>query len=402
MSFKFNTDLEKMHIDIIKAAEVADAPYNEDIIRRILTAYKDFFKGSVVTFVTSTKPKEKRSLSVRYVELDVKHDPYEIAVSNNLLKQEKHLIHHLLTEIKRNYPLMGYGVDADVNYGVSKIWSFFQIPQPIEKAFKTPAVPESIQKFSDYFKKYDLDVFHLFALDFRNKTANVYFMVKELDAYPTDKVASMISDLNLQVPSQEVLEHCSKALTIYLTFTWESSTVDRICFGTGVDDPSLIPTHLDPVLKKYSQGAPFQTDDRRFIYSITPSRTGDYIKIENDYMGEMINLMKFGIQAEVWMDDLKKQTDSVQPKTVELSGVKWVDGISTLFEKITDGIPDAFRSFVKPMLLETAVKKCQSRNGNAIIESDLITALLEITPEPFKPDAINNLRKLGVDLQKYI
>ncbi len=402
MNFKYNTDIEKMHYDIIKAAKLADAPYNEDIIQRILKAYKDFFRGSVVTFVTSTKPKNKRTLSIRYVEIDVKHDPYEIAISNNLLKQEKHLIHHLLTEIKSNYPIMGYGVDADVNYGVTKIWSFFQIPQPLEKAFKTPAVPESIQKFTDYFKKYDLDVFHLFALDFRNKTANVYFMVKDPKANPADKVANMISDLGLKVPSQEILEHCSKALTIYLTFAWESSMVDRICFGTAVDDPSLIPTHLDPLLKKYSQNAPFQSKNRLFIYSITPSRSGDYIKIENDYMGEMINLMKSGIQAEVWMDDLKKQRENVQPKTVELSGVKWVDGVSILFEKITDDIPETFRSFVKPMLLETAEKKSQIRNGNGITESDLITALLEITPEPFKPDAINNLKKLGVDMQKYI
>ena len=89
MSFKYKTDLEKMHEDIIKAAKVADAPYNEDIIRRLLLSYKDFFKGSVVTFVTSTKPKEKRALSIRYVDLNIEHDPYKIAVSNNLLKQEK-------------------------------------------------------------------------------------------------------------------------------------------------------------------------------------------------------------------------------------------------------------------------------------------------------------------------
>ncbi len=402
MSFKYDTDLEKMHDDIIKAAKVVDAPYNENIIQRLLKAYEDFFKGSAVTFVTSTKPKGKRALSIRYVEIQVEHDPYEIAVSNDLLKQDKHLIHHLLTEIRRNYPIMGYGVDADVNFGVSKIWTFFQIPQPLEKAYTTTAAPKSIQNFAEYFKKYDLNVFHLFALDFRNKTTNVYFMVKDPEAFPPDKVANMIADLDLKVPSKEILEHCSKALTIYLTFTWESSRVDRICFGIAVDDPSLIPTHLDPILKKYSLHAPFQTDDRRFIYSMTPSRSGDYIKIENDYNGAMIDLMNFGIQAEVWMDDLKKQKQDIQPKTVELSGVKWVDGVSILFERITDGIPEAFRSFVRPMLLETAEKKCLNRNGSGINESDLITALLEITPEPFKPDALTNLKTLGINLDKYL
>ena len=94
----------------------------------------------------------------------------------------------------------------------------------------------------------------------------------------------------------------------------------------------MVPTHLDPLLKKYTEGAPFQSNTRKFIYSLTPSRSGDYIKIENDYLGEMINLMKFGIQAELWMDDLKKQKEDIQPKTVEISGVKWIDGVSILFD----------------------------------------------------------------------
>ncbi len=398
-----NTDLKKMHEDIIKAANVAEVPYDEEVIKKVLKAYGEFFSGTAVTFVTSTKPKEKRALSIRYVELQVPHDPFLIARSNGLLEVDNHPIFDFLSNVQKTYPIMGYGVDVDVNYGVAKIWTAYQIPQPLERAYAEKNAPSCIKNYATYFSKYDFHVFHLYAFDFRSRSVNVYFMVTKEGFFTPQKVVEMIEGVDLKLPPQEVIDHCAKALTIYYTFSWESDVVERVCFGTAVDSPNLVPTHLHPIMKKYVRGAPFQTEKRKFIYSITLSRTGYYIKIENDYNGAMIDMMKTGIQAEIWMDDLKaKYEKELQPKVVELENVKWEEGIPTLFKKITDGIPEAFRQFVKPMLLEKAENKCALRKGGGISESDLVTAMFEITPEPFKPDMLNNLKNAGVNLKKYL
>ncbi|HOV26936.1 MAG TPA: radical SAM protein [Pseudobacteroides sp.] len=82
--------------------------------------------------------------------------------------------------------------------------------------------------------------------------------------------------------------------------------------------------------------------------------------------------------------------------------MEWVLEVRHLFEKFSDKIPDAFRPVVKPMLFETAQKKCIERNANYVNEADLITALFDITPEPFKAEAVNTLRELGVSVEKYI
>jgi radical SAM protein with 4Fe4S-binding SPASM domain len=82
--------------------------------------------------------------------------------------------------------------------------------------------------------------------------------------------------------------------------------------------------------------------------------------------------------------------------------MEWESNVYAMYEKITDKIPETFRPMVKPLLLETAEKKCLERNAAYVNEADLITALFDITPEPFKAESSENLRSLGVDVQRYV
>lgn len=81
---------------------------------------------------------------------------------------------------------------------------------------------------------------------------------------------------------------------------------------------------------------------------------------------------------------------------------EWEPTVRVLFEQTVAGIPEMFRASVQPLLARTAEKKCLERNSGLVNEADLITALLEITPEAFKPSAIDNLRKLGVNVERYV
>ena len=401
MELKYDLNLEQLQADIIKAAEIAGISYDKKKIWAVLKAYEEFFLKSAVTFVTSTKPLEHRSLAFRYVNINIPHNPHSIALENGFITEQNHPVDNLFSEITENYPIMGYGVDTDVAHGLSKIWTFFQIPQPLEKAYAMASLPESIKRYAAYFQKYDLTVFHLFALDYLKKTLNLYFMVKEQGKFPSEKVAGMLRDLNFKVPTQEVLEHCSQAITIYYTFTWDSPRVERVCFGVIAPELNQIPTHLHPLIKKYVEQAPILIPNRLFIYGLTFAPTSDYIKVENDYSGSMAELMTHGAQAEVWLDEMKRRTETqIQHPEASQTSIMWTPAISELFDNIVAGIPEAFRQIVKPLLRETAEKKCQ--NGTPLTEANLISALFEITPDPFKPEAINNLKALGIEYQKYI
>jgi radical SAM protein with 4Fe4S-binding SPASM domain len=82
--------------------------------------------------------------------------------------------------------------------------------------------------------------------------------------------------------------------------------------------------------------------------------------------------------------------------------MEWKPEVHELYEKIIARVPAAFRSMVKTLLHDAAGKKCLERNDGYVNEADLITALFEITPEQFKAESIENLKNLGVDVQKYL
>ena len=401
--FRHNNDLHTIHNDLLKAAELAEVRAAPELLWKNLSAYGDFYSGSAVTFKTTTKPKTERGLTVRYVELKVPHDPYSIALSQGVLKQQDHPIYDLYHEIRDKYPMLGYGVDVDVRDGLAKIWTFIQIPQPISEALNLPSLPKGIKDNLDYFNSNKLSDFSLFALDYLDKTVNIYFMMDKPDIYSPDDVAEMIGQLGFEVPSQEVLEHCTKAVTIYYTFSWTSNKIERLCFGMSAPNPDAVPTHLHPLVERYTKHAPMLADRRAFIYSMTFTKDGLYIKIENDYSGSMIELMEMGGAAPAMLDELKKRVDPEVVRSSEKQReLDWEPEIVVLYDNIIADVPEVFRPMVKILLMETAEKKCYTRAGECVNEPDLITALFEITPDAFKADSIANLKSLGVDVQKYL
>ncbi len=81
--------------------------------------------------------------------------------------------------------------------------------------------------------------------------------------------------------------------------------------------------------------------------------------------------------------------------------MEWKKKIEELYGKITDQVPEAFRASVKPMLREAAEKTARLRNSRFVSKDDLLSALFEITPEAFKPTVVEDLKKLGIDTERY-
>jgi len=289
--------LDRMTDHVVAAAEIAEVAYEKDLIRNILDAYCDFFCGSAVTFVTNTKPGDKRTLSVRYVDFDHPHDPYAIARAEGFLVPDGHPVDTILDEIRGRFPLLGYGVDLEVSRGLTKIWVFLRTPRPVEESFALPSLPDSIRDHQEYFSRHQLQYMSLFALDYHHLSTNIYFMVPEPGKYTIGKIEKMIGELGLEVPDRQLLDYCKYAATIYPTFNWQSPHAERLCLGMAAGGVENVPTHLHPLLEKYTREVPIVSPDRMFIYSVTPGRRDHYIKIENDYTGTMIKMMIEGTHA---------------------------------------------------------------------------------------------------------
>lgn len=284
-TFKHNTDLQRFHDDIVKACEISDSPYSSDAIWSVLNTYSDFFKGAPTSFRTTTH--ERRDVNARYIEFGVPHDPFPMALEAGLIKREGHPVENIIPEMQARFPFDGfggYGVDFGASYGLEKIWGFFNGAQLIEDVYQMPSLPPSIQAHADYFAKYNLNDPRLIGVDFRSRSFNLYFFACDIKGYSPEVMIGMIKDSGFAVPSEELLGYCIKSLPIYYTFTWDSPSVERLCFCTVVEREEA-PTHLHPVIQRYVSDVPVLNPHSPFVLNITMARGGDYVKIENDYTG---------------------------------------------------------------------------------------------------------------------
>jgi len=82
--------------------------------------------------------------------------------------------------------------------------------------------------------------------------------------------------------------------------------------------------------------------------------------------------------------------------------MEWPKEILDLYESITSQIPEMFRTTVKPMLHEAAEETARLRNSGFVSRDDLLSSLFRITPGAFQGTVVDDLTRLGIDIDKYI
>lgn len=280
-------DLALMADDIEKAAKIAEVGCNKELVNKILKVYEEQFSHPqvAVSFRTTTKSVEKRSLDVRYVDVWTSHDPYAMAIENGLIAKTGHPVDDLLYEINSNFPIMGYGVDFGALNGFAKIWMRIptHLPVPLERLQSISSFPASLKNYIHLLSKYSMDRIIMVGIDYVNKSTNIYFVKRYYGDLSPEIVTKLISELGFSVPSNELIEECANALFFYCTFTWDSPRIERLSFHRVAHDQSQVPVHLHPFLEKYSLNAPILGDKRKFMYTVALSPKGNYIKLESDY-----------------------------------------------------------------------------------------------------------------------
>ncbi len=293
MTIENRLDLDQLCRDVEIIAQMVEAPVNKAVVKKVLETYQEQFHRGAVAFRTTSRPAGKRELSLRYLD-NVSHDPYAMALEHGLLVEEGHPIERLYAESQR-YPLMCQGVDIGVSHGIEKIWPMFNVALSVEDLFKFPSMPESVRAYTDYFASYDLKLFTLFALDYYNKSINIYFPIRRPGQYPPERCAAMISDLGFKTPSAEELALNAKTGIIYYTFTWDSPRCERLSFGLPhIPVPSAqFPAHLHPVFERLCNNMPVAASERRASLQTAylPGGDKDYLKIEVDYTGTIMALL---------------------------------------------------------------------------------------------------------------
>ena len=298
---KVSLSLSQLQQDIITAARSAGVPFDEEKITEVLTVFEDQFTQTAVEFRTSTKPLSERGLSFRYVDLNHTHNPLSMALKAGLLPDDDSPMQQLLNQIADSVGLLGYGTDASVSHGLEKIWPFLDHAYPLRVFYDLPALPAAVTANDDYMQRHGLTTTSIIGVDFHNHSMNIYYpfpdvMRGERTHAPAD-LAAMLTDCGFERPSDEVLSYLSQSPIFNLTYSWESEDIQRFCVYVPVFSEADVP-EFDPLLTRHAANVPFQTDARSFIIGYTLRRSGsDYIKIENDYDGNIMGVLQTSLMV---------------------------------------------------------------------------------------------------------
>ncbi|UCH89705.1 MAG: DUF2621 family protein [Thermoplasmata archaeon] len=82
--------------------------------------------------------------------------------------------------------------------------------------------------------------------------------------------------------------------------------------------------------------------------------------------------------------------------------VKWNDDMKALYNKLMSNTPKMFRDMAIKTTTAKAEKNAVERGSEYVEVEDIARACLSEAPEIFKPQIINDLKREGIDAEKYL
>ena len=295
-------ELAGLYSAIEEAARLLDSACSRDKVWPILTAYGDTLAQAVIAFRVATGTRAG-DLDCRFTMLPKDVDPYVVALSNGLATKTDHPVDALLSDIRERFPVDCYGIDFGVAGGFKKTWSFFPPDdlQKLSRLAEIPSMPRSMAENVEFFARLGLeDKASLIGIDYRHRTMNVYFGEPPAECFEPDTVRSILREVGLPDPSEQMLRLGEEAFGIYVTLSWDSLKIQRVCLAVMTQDPTTLSTRLDPKIEHFAKNAPCTAADRRFVYAVTSSPDGEYNKLQSYYQWrpQMLNLMLLADSAE--------------------------------------------------------------------------------------------------------
>ncbi|MET9854222.1 aromatic prenyltransferase [Streptomyces sp. NPDC006450] len=278
----------ELYSTLEESARLLDVACSPDKVLPILTTFEDAFThdSTVVAFRVATGRRHVGELDCRFTTYPKKRDPYALALSNGLTPETDHPVGTLLSEMQERLPIDSYAIDFGVIGGFKKIYAFFTPDdlQDLSEFVELPSVPGSLAGNGEFFARYGLqDKVGVIGIDYENRTLNVYFNDVPAECFASETIASILRELGFAEPSEDMLKLGQEAFGLYVTLSWDTSKIERICFAVTTTDLKTLPVPIEPAIDKFVSGVPYGGTDRKFVYGVALAPEGEYYKLESHY-----------------------------------------------------------------------------------------------------------------------
>ncbi|WP_330254271.1 aromatic prenyltransferase [Nocardia sp. NBC_00565] len=273
--------LDKLRTDLQQYAHLAEVRYDPVVVDPVLDTLADLWANSVVGVRTTTHPVHEREVNARVMHPGDPTDLIERLRAAGLLTYTGHPMEQLLAEISAAVPVRS-GVDLALAGGVQKIWLVFPELIGVERILGFSGMPESARAHAAHLSRYGGRI-GILAVDFDARTMNLYSNVFEPGHLAPADIAEILAELDFTAATDDELALLGRTFNLYRTFSWSEPGMRRICFPVRCE-PSSFPTHLDPVLARFVDGAPFADPDTRgFVFYAAYGPNDRYFKVQAEY-----------------------------------------------------------------------------------------------------------------------
>jgi len=276
--------MEDVYSATEEAARLVGVACSRDKVWPVMSAYGDELEeGALVVFSMAAGERHRGELDYNFTVPSGGTDPYALALSNGLTEKTDHPVGALLSDIAERCPVSFYGVECGVVGGFKKVYAFFPLDdwQSLSKLTDIPSMPRSLAEHASTLARYGLDDrVSIIGIDYVRRTMNVYFGNIPAECLEPETIRSMHREIGLPEPSEQMLEFTQGAFSIYPTFSWDSSKIERICFSVVSLDQAALPARIEPEIGEFARSAPHAyAGERILVYGATLSPREEYYKL---------------------------------------------------------------------------------------------------------------------------
>jgi hypothetical protein len=280
-------EVEDIYSAIEESARLLDVSCSRDKVWPILTAYGDALTEVAIIFSVSTGSHE---FDYTIQVPPGINDPYAHALSNGFVAETDHPAGALLADIQARISVSEYYFDCGVVGGFQKLYASFPHDlQEVSNLADMPSTPRAVAENASFFAHHGLDDVALIGIDYKRKTMNLYFQLPAAVAGNLEPktVLSMLREIGMPEPDEQMLELASKSYRIYVTLSWDSSKIERISFAPQPRqslDLSAIQARLEPEIKQFMSSAPYAYAGERISISVPKwSADGGHLNLGSYY-----------------------------------------------------------------------------------------------------------------------
>jgi 4-hydroxyphenylpyruvate 3-dimethylallyltransferase len=274
--------------DLRHTAAMISAPFDGEVVRKIVAVFQEDLARCVVQLKTSSDPLDGLYFRFFYVGSDSLIDR---ADRHGLRRFRPRRLDLFQTRLMEAYPhAMQAGLDFHCAVGLAKLWTYLG-RRPMDELTKLSFMPESVRRHQTFFADHGLNECFFLAVDYRHLTINIYTFLDP--AYRTSSwLEQMLADTwrtdAEAIAPKAVTETLRAAACVGMTFSWDNPAMHRwALYGLNVRYLDAVACRLlpplPPRLRTFVDTAPTLSCEPHLNIAWSFERTRCVTKFEKSY-----------------------------------------------------------------------------------------------------------------------